>query len=360
MSDALKQLLENETVSEQVRSEIEEAWNKRVDENRRHVTTELREEFAKKYEHDKQLMAEAVDLMVSEQLAKEIEEFKDDRKQLADARVRYARAIKENSRMVQKFIAEQLKKEISELHEDQRLNQKRFKHLENFVVESLAKEITEFDIDKRELVETKVKLVKTARKELNQMKENFVKRSAQTVSETVSKALTHELTQLKEDVEQARKNDFGRKLFEAFSNEYAASYLNEKSEIGRLLKLVKNKDDQLKESKQLAEKATRLAESQQREHRRMIMESKRKGTIDELVNPLNPEQKRLMKDLLESVQTDRLKSAFDRYLPTVINGDTHQKKATLTESRSVTGNREIVAKHQNDDNVLDIRRLAGL
>ena len=360
MSDALKQLLENDAVSEQVRSEIEEAWNKRVNENRRSVTTELREEFAQKYEHDKQLITEAVDRLISEQLAHEIKEFQEDRKQLDAAKVRYARAIKENNRLLRKFVTEQLKKEISELHTDQKLVAKRFGKLEDFVVESLAKEITEFDIDRKDLVETKVKLVKTARKELTNLKEQFVRRSAKTVSETVAKSLTRELSQLKEDVEEARKNDFGRKLFEAFSNEYAASYLNEKSEVGRLTKLIQTKEKQLDEARILAVKAKQLAEAQEKKNKKMLAESKRTSTIDELVNPLNPSQRRLMKDLLESVQTDRLKSAFDRYLPTVIDGKSSNKKATLTEGKAVTGNREEVAKQHSEDNVYDLRRLAGL
>lgn len=360
MSDALKELLENKAVSEQVRSEIEEAWNQRVEENRKRVTAELREEFAQKYEHDKQLITEAVDQMVSERLASEIEEFREDRKQLAEARASYKKAIGENAKLLKKFVTEQLQKEVGEFHKDQKLTAKRYKQLESFVVESLAKEITEFDIDRKDLTETKVKLVKTAQAEMKKLKEAFVKRSAKTVSETVSRALTKELTQLKEDVEQARKNDFGRKLFEAFANEFSTSHYNEHSEVGRLMKLLKSKDQQLAEAKKTAERVTKLAENQQREHRRALMESKRNSIVSELVQPLNHEQQRLMRDLLESVQTDRLKSAFDRYLPTVINGEPEKKKATLTESRSVTGNRENVAKQNNEDNVYDIRRLAGL
>ena len=72
-----------------------------------------------------------------------------------------------------------------------------------------------------------------------------------------------------------------------------------------------------------------------------------------------------MTDLLESVQTDRLKSQFDKYIPSVIAGDTPAKdtKATLTEGTEVTGNKEnndIDAGSSNTDNVIDIRRLAGL
>ena len=67
----------------------EEAWNKKVDENKMQITAELREEFAQKYEHDKGVMVEAIDKMVEEKLAEEIKEFADDRSKLAEARAKY-------------------------------------------------------------------------------------------------------------------------------------------------------------------------------------------------------------------------------------------------------------------------------
>ena len=76
MLDALKTLFENDVVSAEVRQEIEEAWNNKIKENRLEVTAELREEFASKYAHDKTVMAEAVDKMVSERLDSEIAELK--------------------------------------------------------------------------------------------------------------------------------------------------------------------------------------------------------------------------------------------------------------------------------------------
>ena len=72
MLDALKTLFENDVVSEDVRHEIEEAWDSKIKENRQSVTAELREEFAQKYEHDKSTMVEAIDSMISERLATEI------------------------------------------------------------------------------------------------------------------------------------------------------------------------------------------------------------------------------------------------------------------------------------------------
>jgi hypothetical protein len=366
MLDALKTLFENDVVSEEIRAQIEEAWDAKIKENRQSVTAELREEFAKKYEHDKAAMVEAVDSMLSERLAEEIAEFAEDRKQLAEAKAKYAVAMRENADLLKGFVMDQLGKEVSELHEDQKVMAENFSKLEEFVVEALAKEIAEFHEDKKDLAETKVKLVKEAKTHFAKVKKNFIERSATAVSETVSKTLTKEIGQLKEDIEVARRNDFGRKLFEAFASEYAGSYLNEKSEVAKLMKVVDAKDKQLSEAKAFASKAKTLAESIEAEKQRLIESAKREKTINELIAPLSKDQKEIMTDLLESVQTAKLRSSFDKYLPAVIDGNTPAKqKAPLYEGKEVTGNRDTmsqtnVSSKVDDNTVIDIRRLAGL
>jgi hypothetical protein len=364
MLDALKSLLESDAVTEEVRQEIQEAWDAKVKENRQQVTAELREEFAQKYEHDKKTMVEAIDSMLSERLAEEIEEFKEDRNQLAEAKAKYAVAMRENADLLKGFVMDQLSQEVGELHEDQKVMAGNFAKLEEFVVEALAKEIAEFNEDKKDLAETKVRLVREAKEHFAKVKSNFVERSAKAVSETVDKALSSEITQLKEDIEEARRNDFGRKVFEAFAGEYANSYLNEKSETAKLMKVLDAKDKQLAEAKAHAAKAIKLAESQKTEKQRLAESAQRKDILNELTTPLSKDQKEIMSDLLESVQTNRLRSAFDKYLPSVIDGKTPAKKAVITEGTEVTGNREEVSQtnvsSKADENVIDMRRLAGL
>jgi len=363
MLDALKTLFENDVVSEEVRHEIEEAWNSRIKENRQAVTAELREEFAQKYEHDKSTMVEAIDSMVTERLASEIEEFADDRKQLAEAKAKYAVAMRENADLMKRFVVDSLAKEVNELHEDQKSMANKFSMLEDFVVESLAKEIAEFNEDKKDLAETKVRLIREAKGHFNELKTKFVEKSAAKVASITNKVLNNEIGQLKEDIEAARKNDFGRKLFEAFAAEYGNSYLNENSETAKLMKVIKIKDKQLTEAKKAVEEKQTLAEAKQAEIKRMTNAAQRKEVINELTGPLNKGQREIMMDLLESVQTSKLKSQFDKYLPAVIDGNTPEKKATLTEGTSHTGNREENTSHDNaseDNNVVDIRRLAGL
>ncbi|MCA1806876.1 MAG: hypothetical protein LC687_03300, partial [Actinobacteria bacterium] len=270
MLDALKSLFESTAISEEVKAELQEAWEAKVKENRQQVTAELREEFAQKYEHDKQSMVEAVDEMLSERLADEIAEFAEDRKQLAEAKAKYAVAMRENAKQLKGFVMEQLSSEVKELREDQKASAAKFAKLEEFVVDALAHEIAEFYEDKRDLAETKVRLVKEAKVHFGKVKKDFIERSAKAVSETVDGALRGEIGQLKEDIEEARRNDFGRKLFEAFASEYSNSYLNEKSEIAKLMKVVNTKEKQLAEAKAFAAKAKGLVESQTKENRKLV------------------------------------------------------------------------------------------
>lgn len=366
MLDALKALFENNAISEEIRAEIEQAWDKRIKENRLEATAELREEFAQKYEHDKQTMVEAIDKMLEEKLGAEISEFSDDRQKLAEARAKYAVAMRENADLLKNFVMDSLGKEIGELHEDQKAMAGKFSKLENFVVDSLSKEIAEFYEDKKDLAETKVRLVREAKEHLAKVKGKFIKDATRVVAEAVEKGLNKEMTQLKEDIDSARKNDFGRKIFESFASEYSNSYLNEKSETAKLLKVVELKDKQLAEAKVEVVSKAKLVESKDAEIKKANDSAKRQEVMNELLAPLNKKQKDIMNDLLESVQTDKLQKQFDKYMPSVIAGNAPAKetKATLTEGTQITGNKQNndidASESVTKDNVIDIRRLAGL
>jgi len=365
MLDALKSLFENNVISEEIKESIEMAFENRVNEARDQATQQLREEFAQKYEHDKDTMIEAVDRMISAQLSNEIVEFADDRRQLAEMKVKYAKKMKKDAEVMKEFVTRQLASEVKELHEDQVVMANKFGKLEQFVVEALAQEITEFMQDKRDLAETKVRLVREGRKEINKVKEAFVQRAAKMVEGVVESGLRSEIHALKEDIEAARRQDFGRKLFEAFAHEYQASYLNEKSETAKLLKVIDLKDQAMQEAAKAVVHAEELIESKQVEIRALKESQTRKAIMAEMLAPLNTEQREIMKELMETVKTERLNESFEKYLPSVLTGRAPQKKQALVEAKEITGNKisnnprssELTA---SDNNIVDIRRLAGL
>ncbi len=364
MLDALKQLFENNVISEEIQESIEQAWNTRIEENRQQVTAQLREEFAQKYEHDRSVMIEAIDRMVTDQLSAEIVEFAEDRQSLAEMKVRYAKKISEAGNVVNQFVTRQLASEIQELHEDQIAMADKFGKLEQFVIEALAQEIAEFYEDKKDLAETKVRLVREGRKQLKETKEAFVKRAAIGVEKLVSNGLRTELASLKEDIDAARRNDFGRKLFEAFASEYQSSYLNEKSETAKLLKVIDLKELAIEEAKSAEEQAKELLESKNAEIAMLKESQERKAIMNELLAPLNSEQREIMSELMESVKTSKLNESFEKYLPAVVAGKAPQKRQALVEAKEITGNKEITNSNRSsegsENNIVDIRRLAGL
>ena len=362
MLDALKTLFENNVISGEIKESIEMAWDAKIAENREQVTHQLREEFAQKYEHDKDVMIEAVNRMISDTIRDEIVEFAEDRKSLAEMKVKYAKKMANDTSVMKEFVTRQLASEVRELHEDQVAMAGKFGTLEQFVVEALAQEITEFYKDKQELANTKVRLVREGREQIKKVKQEFVQRAAVMVESVVNKTLRSEMSSLKEDIETARRMDFGRKLFEAFAAEYQTSYLNEKSETAKLLKVIDMKDLALQEAADAVVKAEKILESKQAEIAKLHESQERKEIMSELLAPLNSEQRSIMHELMESVKTSKLNESFEKYLPAVIAGNAPQKKQALVEAKEITGNKisNTNRSSEDDSNIIDIRKLAGL
>ena len=362
MLDIVKQLFENNVISEEIKSEIESAWNSRIQENRDEVTATLREEFAQKYEHDKGAMEEAVEAMLTDRLQAELGELAEDRQGLIEARAKYHKKMKSDAKAMESFVLQNLKKELAELHEDRKAVAGNVEKLESFIVDALAKEIAEFHTDKKDLAETKVKLVRESKAKFEQIKKDFVARSAKIIEETVAKGLRSEMTQLREDIEAARRNDFGRRIFESFASEYAASHLNEKSETAKLLKVVAVKEAELEEAARVVADTQSLVENRNRELRIIKESSQRKEVMSELLGPLTGDKREVMSSLLESVQTEKLRTAFDKYISSVMNGATPAKKV-LSEGKEITGDKAQAQQFSSEEKtaeIFDIRRLAGL
>ena len=364
MLDAIKPLLDSDLITEETRMEINEAWETKLNEAREQARVELREEFAQRYEHDKSVMVEALDKMVTEGLAAEIQAVAAEKQALAEDRVRFQRKMNESATKFNGFLVSKLAEEIGELRKDRKMHTEGLAKLENFMVHALAREIQEFAADKRDVVETKVRLVREARSKLEGLKARFVKESADKMSQAVSRHLKAELTQLQEDIKVARENNFGRRIFEAYASEFGATHLNEKAEVRKLYSALSRKDQQLAEAIKLTQKAKVVVESKERELRMIKESNERDSTMEMLLSPLNKENRDIMRNLLASVQTARLKNAFEKYLPAVLEDRSVKASKVITENvSSVTGDKTVPTQNVDQEdrsNVIDLKRLAGL
>ena len=350
----ISKLVESGAISEDVQKSIQEAWDSKIKENKEVVGAELREEFAKRYDHDKANMIEAIDKMMTEKLSEEISKFIEDRKALAQEKIAYKENVGAHSAKLQEFVLTKLSEELKELHGDRKGVHSNFGKMEEFVVNALAKEIKEFHEDKKGVVETKVKLVAEAKAQMAKLKEAFIQKSAKVVESAVNKKLAEELSTLKEDITKAREVNFGKKVFEAFASEYQNSYLNEKSETSKLMKVVDETTLKLKDAEKAVDEKNAVIESAYAESKRQADLMERKEKMAEMLKPLGKEKSEVMAQLLESVQTNKLQTSFDKYLPHVMADKVVPGKTkVLSESGGDRAKRE-------DAEITNIRHLAGI
>ncbi len=128
---------------------------------------------------------------------------------------------------------------------------------------------------------------------------------------------------------------------------------------------MKEKEQLISEARTVAAEKAVLVESKDREIKVIKESQEREVTLNKLLKSLNKEKQTVMVQLLENVQTEKLNSAFEKYLPAVLNNSTPsaaQKPAMLAESRmEVTGDKTAKVNVEHEyNNVVEIKRLAGL
>jgi len=362
MLDAIKTLLDSGILNEESKNQIQEAWDAKLNEARQEIAGELRSEFANRYEHDKAVMVEALDKMVTETLAQEVTKLSEERGQLVVDRAQFVMEMKNKANKFDVFLGENLKKEILEFVEDRKKLHEGLAKLEKFVVRALAEELTEFAEDKKDLINTKVKLVAEAKEKLEGLQKQFVSRASKMVQEAVTTTVRAEMTQLKEDVKIARENNFGRRLFEAFATEFSATHLNEHAEIRKLKNYVDTLSTKLEEASKVVENTTALAESKDREIAIIKDSINRKEKLDEMLKPLAADKAAVMASLLESINTEKLDSAFQKYLPAVMNGNSikSDRKIVNESVKEMTGDRNANTQDFSVVDLVEMKRLAGL
>jgi hypothetical protein len=359
-------LSESVNLSEEARSQIVGLWESKITEAREEVAATLREEFARKFEHDKGIFVESVDRFLSDKVRVELEEFAEDKRKLVSERVAYKSKLTEHTGMLNKFITEAVAKEVKELHAEKKALKENFTKLENFLLKQLAEEIREFRADKKSLVEQKVKMVTEGKQKLQETKAQFIKRAAQIIESNVEKTLRAEITQFKDDIRVARENDFGRKIFESVAAEFMTSYLNEGTELRKMQKVLEAKNKEMATLTESVKKSKSLMESLDTKLRATQDLVERQRVMNELLAPLSKDKKGVMKELLESVQTKNLQGAYNKYLPSVLNEATSNKPAPargqLNEATlsTKTGDRAPIAQTDASDDASELRKIITL
>lgn len=408
MPKSIEEIL-NETLAPEIKASLQEAFDAKVNAMRIEIEESVHADLANRYEHDKEMLTNAAELMLNDVVRVHEEAKAAEIAKLVETRARYEAAIKENKDLARSRIASMVKANTQMVSEsvaaevralrDQKLSiakeaealaegvdaikselmenhEKHIAKINDFVTSQIAKELKEFEQDKRALVETRVKLLSENKNKLAETQERFIKEAARKVDEAVTQTLKTEMKQLHEDVERYRQNEFGRELFEAFASTYMTSHLSEGSAVRKLQKVLESKNAELNQVKVEADKATaRLDEAvsaiRSSERRATLLEERmqRNKVMNDLLSNLQGQKRHIMESMLETTKTSNLKSAFDRLLPVVLSENAKKTaptgKTVLSESKSapaITGDRQVRTEVNSDEdkNIAEIMHLAGI
>jgi hypothetical protein len=310
--------------------------------------------------------AELLENLITQVLDTEIRELISERK---ENKASEAKRLSEMDAMIR----ESVKGEIEQLNEDRKQLKESMSKMDNLVVGQLTRELSEFQTDRRELKESARKQEKENMRKLEESKQAFMQRAEKSVSAIVDKTLRKQLTDLKEDIEIAKNNTFGRKIFEAFAGEYLTSHLSEGTELHKLRKKIDESNKNVAKMQQIIkekEDKLNMSKAALRESREMNKHSEK---MNQLLRPLNNTQRETMKQLLEGVETDKLDESFKRYVPTILENTTRVSKdrKSLNESKEKpvlsesTGERSKMnyqpqVKESVEDDFSELFRLAGI
>jgi hypothetical protein len=268
MNELLQKLLEADVLSEETRSELQEAFEQHLSEAveaaKAEASADVRAELTEQWVNERDALLEAIDNKVGDFLDAELGELKEDIDRFRDLEAEYA----EKEVELRAALAEEVKGDLAKLVEQ----------LDAFL------EIR----------------------------------------------LTAELDELMEDIEEVKKNELGRRIFEAVADEYRANFADEESVAGSLRETEERLEDTVA---QLEEAAARVAELE------------REKKMDTVLAPLSGRQREVMEAILKNVDTDHLEEGYKTFIGRVLResdeAESEKEGSVLAEGASEDGEEEI-------------------
>lgn len=270
MEELLQQLVENELLTEDTKQALTEAINKQIEEAKEAAIVEAKAEV------------EAI-LRIELQ-----EQYQADKEALVEA--------------LDTKAEEYLKEELGELKDD----------IDSF----------------RDLEVEYAEKLEEAKEELSQVLKGDLEELVETIDSFLDMRLAEEINELKEDINNVKRLQFGSEIFEAFEAMFAKKFINENG----LEESLKEKEENLdKITKELEESTTELAHI------------KREKKLDEVLSSLHGRSRDVMEAVLKNITTEKLDEAYEHYIPKVLHENVVDDSENV-ESEKETSDDEVLAE----------------
>lgn len=284
MEELLQQLVENELLTEDTKKELTEAIQAKIEEATAAQISEAKAEVEAKVRVEIQ------------------EQYQADKENLIEA--------------LDTKVEEYLKEELEELRDDIQ----RFRDLEVEYAEKLTE----------------------AKEELSEVLKGDIEELVETIDSFLDMRIAEEVNELKEDINDVKRLQFGAEIFEAFEGIFAKKFVDEKG--------LEN---------DLKEKADRLSdlETQLEESSKELETIKRDKKLNEVLSPLHGRSRDVMEAVLKNITTDKLEEAYEHYIPKVLHDSVNDKAVVESEKEneddsSVLAEGDTVDTKSDEDKVI--------
>lgn len=352
MDEMLKQLFESEVLSEETKDKITEAFRKVLDEAKTEQEKALRAEFAERYERDKDKIAEAVEQFVAQRMENEINEFHADMKGLAEQRLKYVNA--------QAALKEQAQKAI----------RKRLEVFEKALRKALVKETKELHEDLKVNRQAALRTITETKAQAEADRQAFRTKGAKVLEHIINVKLDAQMRALKEDIEKAKQNDFGSRIFEAFMGEARRLFFNSHKELRNAMKMIAEQKKAYEgEKARLVAKineAQSIARKAIHENRHIKESAQRSQVMARLLSTIPAGIAReKMKTLLESSPVADMDKTFRKFAPSILQEVKKQPQQQKQLDEYAVGIRNGNGRmtgmdDQDDQEIVQLRALAGI
>lgn len=183
------------------------------------------------------------------------------------------------------------------------------------IEEALKSELGEFEADilsfrnlevemAGKLVEARAEMAETIKKDMAELVEGL--------DQFLEARITAEFSEIKEEIEEQKKLQFGQKIFESFAKEFKNKFLNEDETV---LELASAKD-------QLGQAQAKLDEATNE-----LKAVKREKELSRVLESLTGRPREVMEVLLKQFPTDQLQEAYNKFIGRVLHESVEKVEA---------------------------------
>ena len=190
--------------------------------------------------------------------------------------------------------------------------------LDSRVTEALTAELTELreDIERfRDLEAEQANAILEAKADMAAKLKADIAQLIEKLDSFLEVRLTAELDELREDIDEVKKNEFGRKVFESFVTEFKKHYAGDDSVEAKLNVTEQRLEDTVAALEESQKKAAAL---------------ERAIKLEKVLAPLSGRTKEVMEAILKTVDTNMLEEAYKTYVGRVLK-ETSAKEVKTSE-----------------------------